>query len=62
MYGYWQIETEIETEIEIEEMGKKIWDNEELGMVVRRLKIIERREFLFFKVKEALINSQSQIS
>lgn len=58
MYGYWQIETEIETE----EMGIKIWDNEELGMVVRRLKIIERREFLFFKVKEALINSQSQIS
>lgn len=32
MYGYWQIETEIETEIEIEEMGKKIWDNEELGI------------------------------
>ena len=31
-------------------------------MVVRRLKIIERREFLFFKIKEALINSQSQIS
>lgn len=31
-------------------------------MVVRRLKIIERREFLCFKIKEALINSQSQIS
>lgn len=28
MYGYWQIE--IETGIE--GMGKKIWDNEELGI------------------------------